>query len=136
MTKALTVLAECVDARNGKRFQRGDVFDPVPTADQVGRLIAAGCLSEAARELAEKADIADEDKAAAEKEKRDNEAAAAKLLIKARADKDKADRALEEAQASLARAKSDADKSKAQKAVDVAAEKVEAASNALAELTK
>lgn len=44
MSEALTVLAECIDKRNGKRYKAGDVFDPAPDVDQAKRLIKAGCL--------------------------------------------------------------------------------------------
>lgn len=50
--KALIVLAECVDIRNGNRFLKGQPFDPAPTPEQADRLIKAGCLPEAAREFA------------------------------------------------------------------------------------
>lgn len=69
MSKALTVLAECVDIRSGKRFDRGDVFDPAPTPEQAKRLIKAGCLPEGAIDAAVEPQT-DEEKAA--------EAAAAK----------------------------------------------------------
>jgi hypothetical protein len=46
--KDLTVLAECVDIRSGKRFVKGQEFNPAPTPDQAARLIKAGCLPEAA----------------------------------------------------------------------------------------
>ncbi|MCA0278454.1 MAG: hypothetical protein LCH86_20855 [Proteobacteria bacterium] len=48
MSKALIVLAECVDARNGKRFFPGDEFAPAPARDQAVRLIRAGCLPDEA----------------------------------------------------------------------------------------
>lgn len=48
MTKALTVLAECVDKRSGKRYVAGEEFDPAPDVDQAKRLIKAGCLPEGA----------------------------------------------------------------------------------------
>lgn len=52
MSKALTVLAECVDIRSGKRFAKGDVFSPAPHPEQAKRLVKAGCLPEAAIESA------------------------------------------------------------------------------------
>jgi hypothetical protein len=61
MSKALTVLAECVDARNGKRFQRDDLFDPAPTVEQAKRLVAAGCLLEDAITAAAAAEAEAED---------------------------------------------------------------------------
>ena len=64
MTKALTVIAECVDLRSGKRFKQGEVFDPAPTAEQATRLVAAGCLPKEAIAAAEKADEAAEKKRA------------------------------------------------------------------------
>lgn len=50
--KDLIVLAECVDRRNGRRFQQGETFDPIPTVEQAKRLIIAGCLPQAAYRLA------------------------------------------------------------------------------------
>lgn len=67
MSKALTVLADCVDRRSGKHFKAGEVFDPAPTVDQAERLVAAGCLPEAAVEAAAKAQEAAQ-KAAEKKE--------------------------------------------------------------------
>jgi len=40
------VIAECVDARTGKRYFAGDTFDPAPDADQAIRLLAAGVITE------------------------------------------------------------------------------------------
>ncbi len=40
----LPVIAECVDARSGKRYYPGDTF-PDPDAGQVERLTAAGCFA-------------------------------------------------------------------------------------------
>jgi len=48
MSNALRVLAECLDKRTGRRFKPGETFDPPPTIDQAKRLIAGGCLPEAA----------------------------------------------------------------------------------------
>lgn len=58
--KDLTVLAECVDRRTGKRFRLGDIFDPVPTPEQAKRLIIAGCLPRNAYDVAMDADRARE----------------------------------------------------------------------------
>ena len=44
MTTLYPVTAECVDERNGKRFFPGDNFTPAPTATQLARLTAAGCI--------------------------------------------------------------------------------------------
>lgn len=52
MSKALIVLAECVDVRNGRRFQPGETFDPAPNPEQAKRLVKAACLPEAAVEAA------------------------------------------------------------------------------------
>lgn len=52
MSNALKVLAECVDARTGRRFKAGETFAPAPTVDQAKRLIAGGCLAEAALKAA------------------------------------------------------------------------------------
>lgn len=72
MSKALIVLAECVDQRNGKRFNRGDEFSPAPTHEQARRLIAAGCLPEAALKAAlgpqTDAELALEEKATRDRE--------------------------------------------------------------------
>lgn len=40
------VIAECVDARSGKRFLPGEPFDPAPDPDQAKRLIGAGAIVE------------------------------------------------------------------------------------------
>lgn len=50
-TKEIRVLAECVDIRTGKRFQRGEIFRPLPTVDQAKRLIKAECLPEEALDV-------------------------------------------------------------------------------------
>lgn len=50
--KNLTVLAECADSRSGRRFVPGEQFDPAPTRSQAKRLIAAGCLPDAALDAA------------------------------------------------------------------------------------
>lgn len=52
MSNALKVLAECVDVRTGRRFKAGETFAPAPTIDQAKRLIAGGCLGEAALKAA------------------------------------------------------------------------------------
>lgn len=72
MSKALTVLAECVDIRNGKRFQPGETFNPAPTPQQAARLIKAGCLPEAALEAA--VEPSTEAEQAAEKQSEQNDA--------------------------------------------------------------
>lgn len=74
MNKALLVLAACVDIRNGKRFQAGEEFLPVPTPDQAHRLYRAGCLPEAAIDFA--LDAAREAERAADKKAADDRAAA------------------------------------------------------------
>jgi hypothetical protein len=53
MQTPFTVLAECSDLRTGKRFLRGDTFDPAPTVDQATRLVAAGCLPKSAVDAAQ-----------------------------------------------------------------------------------
>jgi len=88
MTKALTVLAECVDNRNGNRFRPGDVFEPAPTPDQAKRLVKAGCLPEAAIAVAVEADA--EAEKAAEKKAADDLAAQAKAEADAKAEAKKA----------------------------------------------
>ena len=57
MSNTHYVIAECVDARDGKRYFPGDTF-PNPTAAQVKRLTAAECLSDEAPDLAQIADKA------------------------------------------------------------------------------
>lgn len=136
MTKELTVLAECVDIRNGTRFQRGDVFDPAPTFEQAKRLIAAGCLPKEAQEAAEKADAEVEKHVAAEKALREKQAEEAQTLIAARHAKDTADQALEKARAAVSAAGNDAAKKTAADKALIAAEKeAKAAAVELAKLT-
>lgn len=108
MNKALTVLASCVDIRSGKRFQRGDVFDPAPNPEQARRLIKAECLPKEALEVAVIAET-EAEKAAEEaaKQKRAEDEAAAKA--KAEADKKATDDA-------AAKAKAEADKKAAEEA--------------------
>lgn len=86
MNKALTVLAACVDARSGKRFAKGDVFEPAPNPEQARRLIKAECLPPEALEAAVAAETASEKAAedAAKKKRAEDEAAA-----KAKAEADK-----------------------------------------------
>ncbi len=136
MTKALKVLAECVDARSGKRFQPGDEFQPVPTLAQANRLISAGCLPEAARELAEKADAEDEKKAeaAAAQRKKDEEAALA--FVTARGVKSAADLAVEDAKAKVAQAVRPEEKTSAEKQLASAEAAAKKAGDELAKLTK
>lgn len=78
MSKALTVLAECVDSRSGKRFQRGDEFAPAPNPEQARRLIKAGCLPDAALDAAVAAETESEKAAedAAKKGRAEQEAEA------------------------------------------------------------
>jgi hypothetical protein len=38
------VVAECIDIRNGRRFQPGEIFEPKPDAHQAVRLASAGCI--------------------------------------------------------------------------------------------
>lgn len=92
MSKALTVLAACVDIRSGKRFQRGDMFDPAPNPEQARRLIKAECLPKEALDAAVAAET-EAEKAAEEaaKQKRAEDEAAAKA--KAEADKKAAEEA-------------------------------------------
>ncbi|MBB6011882.1 type IV secretory pathway VirB10-like protein [Aquamicrobium lusatiense] len=92
MSKALTVLAACIDIRNGKRLAKGDLFDPAPNPEQARRLITAACLPPEALDAAVAAETASE-KAADEaaKQHRAEEEAAAKA--KAEADKKAADEA-------------------------------------------
>lgn len=75
MNKAFIVLAECVDSRTGARFPAGSTFDPAPTVAQAKRLVAAGCLPEAAIEAATATED-EADKAAEKKAKADEEARA------------------------------------------------------------
>ncbi|UIK04902.1 hypothetical protein [Neorhizobium galegae] len=137
MTKtALIVLAACVDIRSGERFERGDTFDPVPTLEQANRLIAAGCLPEGARELAEKADEPDEQKAASEKAARDKAEKEALKLVEARSAKATADQALENAKNRVAQATTAEEKTASEKAFKSAEAAAKAASEDLAKLAK
>jgi hypothetical protein len=92
MSKALTVLAACVDIRSGKRFAKGDVFEPAPNPEQARRLIKAECLPPEALDAAVAAE-SEAEKAAEEaaKKKRGEDEAAAKA--KAEADKKAAEEA-------------------------------------------
>jgi len=122
MSKDLIVLAECVDKRNGRRFQRGETFDPVPTVEQAKRLIRAGCLPEQAYYLAREAE---ED----ENGRQDSEL---DLALKAAQG---ADQAVAEAQATFDAAADDA-KAAAKTALDEAKATAKAAQAALKKLTK
>jgi hypothetical protein len=73
MTKALTVLAECVDSRSGKRFAKGDVFEPAPTPDLARRLIKAECLPAEALDAAVAAEAVAEKAAEESAKKPDHE---------------------------------------------------------------
>lgn len=88
MNKALIVLSECVDVRNGKRFSRGDEFAPAPNPEQAKRLVAAGCLPQEALKAAV-GPKTDAERALEEKAVREKAAAAA---AKATADAAKARR--------------------------------------------
>jgi colicin import membrane protein len=120
MSKALTVLAECVDNRSGKRFFRGDVFDPAPTAEQALRLVKAGCLPGDAIEAAQKAEADAAKKADASTRK----AAAARDKV------DAARHARETAEAALAGADA-AKKADAEKALADARQAEQEAEDAL-----
>lgn len=136
MTKALTVLAACIDIRNGNRFEKGDVFNPTPTYEQAARLIAAGCLPQAALDLAEKADSDAEAAAAAAAKKRKEDEAAAAKLVTARTAKSAADQAVEAAQAKVAAAATDDAKAVAAKELKQAEAQAKSASTELEKLTK
>lgn len=127
MSKALIVLAECVDIRSGVRFQTGDKFDPAPTVSQAARLIAAGCLPEAA------IDFAVQDPNPAEKLAADQKTSQLQL-----AEQEIADAEIELSAANdLAKtASSDADKKEAAATVSSAQERVKRAKSAIAKLTK
>jgi len=109
MSKEFTVLAECVDARSGKRFKKDAIFTPPPSLEQATRLVAARCLPEAAIAAAEKL----EGESAAKTERR------AKAIEKAQATLDKAKADLVATEAALAEA-AEADKAKATEARDAA----------------
>jgi colicin import membrane protein len=123
MSKALAVLAECVDQRSGKRFFTGDVFDPPPTPEQAQRLVRAGCLPGDAIEAARKA-AADADKKAAADAKKATAASAARDKVNA------AKQAREAAEAELAAADADK-KAAAEKALAEARQAEEEAEDAL-----
>lgn len=89
--KELLVLSECVDSRNGKRFKKGEFFDPTPTGEQAKRLVAAGCLPEGAIKLGDAEDgrlakKAEDDAKLADKLAERNAAIAAAVQAKAQAD--------------------------------------------------
>lgn len=134
--KDLLVLAECVDIRNGRRFTRGQYFDPTPTGEQALRLVAAKCLPPAAIKLGDALD------ARLAKEAEDAAALADKIAqrnatIAAAVDADAvAQLALENARKRLADAISDADKAEAAKAVQAAETAAAAASDNLAKAQK
>lgn len=105
--KELLVLSECVDSRSGKRFQKGDYFDPTPTGEQAARLHKAGCLPEGAIKLgraedAKLAEKADEDAALAEKIAQRQASIAAAVNAKAQAEL-----ALDAAKTELSKANTD-----------------------------
>lgn len=52
------VIGECIDARTGRRYQRGEIFEPPPDDDQADRLLKAECI----REVADAAAGSDEPK--------------------------------------------------------------------------
>jgi len=131
MKSELTVLAECVDSRNGKRFQAGETFEPAPTEAQARRLVAANCLPGAAIDVAKKAD-ANAERAEQERQKK---AADAELVTLAEADHTAAEKAMADAEAALKGAAA-ADKAEAQKLVDATKKELEAAAKKLAELKK
>jgi len=120
--KDLIVLAECVDKRNGRRFQRGETFEPVPTVEQAKRLIIAGCLPQGAYKLAEDAEDDEEDRLDSEFQQA--------LKATQEADQDVAD-----AQAAFDAAAEDA-KAAAKTALDEAKATAKAAQAALKKLTK
>jgi hypothetical protein len=136
MNKDLKVLAECVDARSGKRFRAGDEFSPVPTPEQAERLVRAGCLPEPAIAVAKKgaaeaekrADAAA--KAAAEAEEKARKVAAATDAVTA------ATRQVEEAEAAVAAARGADEKAAAGNRLAEAKAAADDADKALAKLTK
>lgn len=97
MTKALKVLAECVDVRSGKRYVPGDTFDPAPNPEQAARLVKAQCLPEAAIAAAAKAETEAEKRAEADAARSRREAES--LTEAQQKAKDKAAKRLSEAKA-------------------------------------
>ncbi|WP_065091633.1 hypothetical protein [Rhizobium leucaenae] len=122
MTKELTVLAECVDKRTGKRFRLGDIFDPIPTTEQAKRLILAGCLPQGAYKIAANAEEDEEDRLF-------------DALGKAKADVEAAATAAEDAKAAFDAA-DEAGKPEAAKALADAQAAAKAAVSALKKLSK
>lgn len=123
--KDLLVLAECADSRSGKRFKKGDFFDPTPTGEQAQRLFKAGCLPEGAIKLGQAEDAklakkAEEDAALVEKIEQRNAAIAGAVNAKGQAEV-----TLDAAKSELATASTD-------EAKVAAAAKVKAAEAALA----
>jgi hypothetical protein len=118
--KDLLVRAECVDLRNGKRYFKGQYFDPVPTGEQARRLFIAGCLPEGAIKLGEAEDAklakkAEDDAATTEKITKRQAVIVAAVNAKARAEV-----ALDTAKDELDRAATDAEKTAAADAVKAA----------------
>jgi hypothetical protein len=127
----LKVLAECVDVRSGKRFLKGDTFDPTPGLEQAQRLVKAGCLPEGAIELAAKsAKKADADAADAKKRESSHAAltAANSELVDARA-------SLTTAEGAVAAASTDDDRVSSAKALDEAKERVAEAEKTVKKLS-
>lgn len=122
MSKELTVLAECVDRRTGKRFRPGEVFDPVPTTEQAKRLILAGCLPEGAYKIAANAEEDEED-------------CLFDAIGKANADVEAANKAAEDAKAAFDAA-DEAGKPEAAKTLAEAQAAAKAAAAALKKLSK
>ncbi|RKD61666.1 hypothetical protein [Rhizobium sp. WW_1] len=122
MSKDLIVLAECVDKRNGRRFQRGETFDPIPGVEQAKRLIIAGCLPQGAYRLAVDAEDDEDDRQDTELQQ----------ALKTAQD---ADQAVTDAQATFDAAAEDA-KPVAKTALDEAKAAAKAAQAALKKLTK
>lgn len=136
MTKALRVLAECVDIRTKKRFQPGDTFDPPPTEEQATRLVKAGCLPEAAIAEGKKADAAAVAKLEAAEKARLKAESDARILAAATDQVTLAQRAVTEAEAEVSAATTDAEKAAAGKKTADAKAALQRAEADLAKLTK
>jgi predicted nucleic acid-binding Zn-ribbon protein len=81
------VVAECIDIRNGKRFQPGEIFTPPPDVDQARRLQAAGCITKTSEaDERAKAKVEAEAKAKAEAEAEAKAKAEAEAQAKADAE--------------------------------------------------
>lgn len=129
--KELLVLSACVDSRNGKRFQKGEFFDPTPNGEQAERLVRAGCLPEGAIKLGQAEDAKLAKKAEEEAALADKRAEREAVIAAAVDAKGQAELRLAEAKQALAAASTDEAKTAAAETVKTAEKTVAEASAAL-----